>query len=1006
MGGSDNVQLRQHLLASENDINTLSGFAASGRLHFGVNFRPAPQGQPMPMQQYPGGPMSPNPNYNAQGQAYSNHDLVTPVLESAGGVPNSRKASMTSSSMQRFFRRREDVPFDDETGADLGGISRTDMSFNDITHLRGSGRYGTAAYTSMDTAPIIPVVGPPGAGGTKSLNNVQYRKFMNHQKKLNLAQGARAMSLAGGNPMDKDPRTQSFTNPADRAMSLGNPMNGPRTQSLASSNSFRGAPGPGMSGPMGPNQARPRPPMGYMPQNGYMGHPPGIQGGMNPNYPQMYNQQGGPVMNMPPNQVPNMGMRPGNQFAYRGGPPSVRANSLNNNMGMYQPQMDGRTQSLTGMPGMHSNGPPNMHMAQNGHPHPYMEHSTDSLMNVVEEEEETEKPLPAIVTSESHDDDHVYKFEDGELGNQISRKSTIKKNNSMRVKKIDLFNKSASPEQPKFIASGRQSGHNLSDVDGLLDEESSPPNDTRGNGLNLVYKASSGSLDKLSMQTSNDLERNLKSRLIKLKSLTQNTAFKNFRSPSLNHSDQLETHEDDEDSNLNPTESLDYQLGALSQARSESILTSAEAHSIGKLHPTVGLDHPESDTAKSVLRNSSSSRELRDSLTSLKSKGVLSQDTSDVQDDRELIASRNTSLSRSTSMLKAQGILGQTSMFSKETSDIVDETKVDVEQTQRKSTPPSTSKSRNLFKRLSRSSSKKNVNEQVDDHSVGVKPVKPLSFTKSELAIMNCNNELQNELQLVTSELAQSIKRELAAESRNMTSDSPKLQSASHHDLMEKSQIIADLQDKLNKERKLRFISEEHALLAEHGQSPSPLKLNYEKNEIYNQLLVKNDLVIQLQDKLSDLNESLPTRLDSDMLDKFNKLMEENTELRAKVKRLEAQQAESCESSLSSCHDESGGEALNEYEQALIMSLRTQRDELREMITRLTASQNAELKMSQDRVKSLEAKLEKQLAINDKLTRRAEKTAAKESSLLLSGAGGKLQGLSIVSSEKKFRDDF
>ena len=41
------------------------------------------------------------------------------------------------------------------------------------------------------------------------------------------------------------------------------------------------------------------------------------------------------------------------------------------------------------------------------------------------------------------------------------------------------------------------------------------------------------------------------------------------------------------------------------------------------------------------------------------------------------------------------------------------------------------------------------------------RPEKPLKFTKEELGIMNCNSELLNDLQLVTTELASSIKREL-----------------------------------------------------------------------------------------------------------------------------------------------------------------------------------------------------------------------------------------------------
>ena len=120
----------------------------------------------------------------------------------------------------------------------------------------------------------------------------------------------------------------------------------------------------------------------------------------------------------------------------------------------------------------------------------------------------------------------------------------------------------------------------------------------------------------------------------------------------------------------------------------------------------------------------------------------------------------------------------------------------------------------------------------------------PLTFTKEEMSIMNCNNDLLNELELVTTELASSIKRELALESKLRNSpqqqqNSPKLDEELKSEITEKSRVIADLQEKLSKERRLRFISEEHALLGEHGQAPSALKLNYEKTELYKQLLIK-----------------------------------------------------------------------------------------------------------------------------------------------------------------------
>lgn len=194
-------------------------------------------------------------------------------------------------------------------------------------------------------------------------------------------------------------------------------------------------------------------------------------------------------------------------------------------------------------------------------------------------------------------------------------------------------------------------------------------------------------------------------------------------------------------------------------------------------------------------------------------------------------------------------------------------------------------------------------------------------FTREELGIMNCNNELLNELELVTTELASAVRRELSLENKLRGGSSPlsgrflpnsesKDESVMERQLIKNQNEIADLQDKLNKERRLRFISEEHALLMENGITPSPLKLNYEKTEIYRQLLLKNDEVNQLQDRLDEYERkynggasnvsgiSAPTypkeiglpptsesssSSNNDMLAGYNQLLNENTDLKFKL---------------------------------------------------------------------------------------------------------------------------
>lgn len=378
-------------------------------------------------------------------------------------------------------------------------------------------------------------------------------------------------------------------------------------------------------------------------------------------------------------------------------------------------------------------------------------------------------------------------------------------------------------------------------------------------------------------------------------------------------------------------------------------------------------------------------------------------------------------ISSSNSELKLQGLLPSSGLLKGTDTEGHHGPVVDQQDAKRKSRTSSIStKSRSFIKRLSMSGSKKTLGDELSvdepNSAYGLRVVsssstkelrKPLVFTKEELAIMTCNNDLQNELQMVTSELAKSIKRELVLEShlRNGKNGVDPSDGQTYEEMStERAGIISDLLEKLNNERRLRFISEEHAILSEHGQSPSALKLDYEKNEIYKQLLAKNDLVNQLQDKLDELENQGASDSGRGLLHKYNDLLKENSELRYK---LENALANGEKRGLSF----SQADTTNEYEQAQIISLRTQRDELREMLTKLTSSQNTELKIAQERIKTLEDKLQKVNMINDKLSRRLDRGGElskgneySHEAMFTSGRGGKLLGLDVVSPRKKFYD--
>lgn len=1157
---SEKAKLRQRILAGESDINTLSGFDAMGTLQILDYGLPTQH----PMHAHSSGSVG-----------YSNHDLLTPVNTPGGYAGTTQGKSMTSTSsrsMQRFFRRKGDAVFDDETGADISDVA-AEMTFQDITHIRGNGRYNTSYMQSLDTLPIIPVVGGTGStANPKNLNNIQYRKYMNHQKKLNYANGARAMSLAGSNPMSPmhlmsgpDPRSMSFGGPQDgRTMSLGGQMNqmanGPRTMSLNSnamlwSQGQMPMNGPRVSGPMGPGN----------PQMNQMNMAPMQTNQMNMKGMQMNQMHVNPqYLNMGPRVPHAQSLRGGNplNLQFRGPPPNMRNNSLGG-MGMAGPQgysaMGSRAQSLTQgianpptykmIPGRPPPQPYHLYQ-QNSHnrfqgtgdylaPRPPQNNhynSNDSLMNFAEVDEEKEylndnnayQSIPlasdAFNEEEEEEDDYVYKFEDDGTGPQPSRKSTVKKSNSMRVRRLDLFKPNNGTTEEVELEDEpalhlQNTGDRLSEKQAIEDndEEINEHPAAQTDKLNVLrdseendvftrapefhspqkhppqtsidnFAASTRELSKYSptkstnskdygtlneQDTSKD-SLDSKKRPIRLKSLTANTAFSNFRPPSSSLStifgleaDSRPNNEFDQphnDKNSSETESQSSAYTSDTPKRSgtaNALFSPSSEHHSPSLEQSLKLvgmpadnyeelelgqrralplivnkiDKDENNGNIEDLNNidsevpvshSESSRATSDTRVGLISRSPLFS-TTDKVDITPLLQKRTSAISRSNSKLKMQGLLPSGNLITgTDTNNMFKGPPLEILETDKKEkrksrTSSISTKSKSFIKRLSISGTKKNISDDVDYEDVtsanpsfglrvpssgSIKETKkPLIFSKEELAIMSCNNDLQNELQLVISELAMSIKRELALEAQ-LRNDKVHFHSSggqtNEEEMTEKGKIIAELLEKLNNERKLRFISEEHAILSEHGQKPSALKLDYEKNEIYKQLLAKNDLVNQLQDRIEELEYANSARSDDDLLHKYNDLLRENSELRSRLENAQTldHNPEHHSGFISSY---SHGEDRNEYELAQIISLRAQRDELREVITKLTSSQNVELKVAQDRIKTLKDKLQKMNMINDKLSKRLHR-GENSREAFTTGQGGKLLGFDIVSPRKKFVD--
>lgn len=1080
MSAQNQKQLRDQLLSENPSTHALSGFGP-GQPTAGNTDR----AQSMLYQMgYVPEIHQPHPN---QQRPLTNHDLVTPVLDlQSHANASSRKSSMNI----RLFRRKgnEPVHFDDDKGADILDFAAAQCSINDLTHLRDSGRYNTMGFGASDTAPIIPTFGTFD-GKPKNMNNVQYRKHMNHQKKMNLAQSARAMSLAGGNPMASGTsRTLSLVGgggPYDRAMSLGMASaannramslnsnvylqqgRGPPPQQQQRPMMRNGAISPNHNYPMGqphtmslrsnsgyPQQQRGPPPMGARansmgmrlnpnyfnggPPGQFQGHPGQFQGQGQPQGPPGHFQGQGPP------QGPYVGAQgyPGQiqgqqgQFISQGlfnGPPRTRSFTDPSKL---IPQKQGFPPIS---PPMDSSASNNSTPTLNPGPIPHPawtkgallglgQQSNDSLMNVVEEEEEDSKihpqksagdrlslkdfkskPLPAHdldsflpPTSPGADEgDHVFRF-DNSLSPQVSRKSTIKKTNSKRVRKLDLF--SSDPVQD----------------DDKTESVQSPP------------RINCENLDSPLSPAGSQSSPNSKKSAIKLRSLTANTVFSNFRSVLSQGTDSLSKPEEQSPDSENVKSS-----GASLRTEFEQGLNASNSVYSGSTKGQEKETTDEFNLQKTLLQSSmvSSAKisvpaekldEVSSKLEPLQSKSsAYSVDASELQIDNpkrhlqlpsaevltkasQEIERRASTLSRSNSELKLQGFLPTSSLL-KNTSRIPSTSSIQELDDDKKDKRKSGVSARGLIKRLSKSSIKRAPEEPKELAK------ESFSFTKEELAIMTCNNDLQNELQLVTSELALSIKRELDLENQlrsrqNTLTGSQKIRDGLADALAEKSRIIADLQDKLNNERRLRFISEEHAILAENGQSPSALKLDYEKNEIYKQLLVKNDLVTQLQDKLEESAQISNGDSHESLLHKYNDLVKENSDLKARLRDAEAHNLSNDDGNTDdTSEDDSDSGANQEYEKAQIMSLRTQRDELREMIVKLTVSQNTELKVANDRIKLLETKLEKANPGTLKQSRRLlrgenESVSNKSTDPFSSSQGGRLQGLNIVSPTNKLFD--
>lgn len=311
--------------------------------------------------------------------------------------------------------------------------------------------------------------------------------------------------------------------------------------------------------------------------------------------------------------------------------------------------------------------------------------------------------------------------------------------------------------------------------------------------------------------------------------------------------------------------------------------------------------------------------------------------------------------------------------------------------------------------------------EELDSSSSGKSKSENFTLTKQDMELLNGNKDLMDELETVTSELAASIRRELHFEGQLKNRKLPSF--SEHNDvkdqLLEKLKELVDLQQKLNKERSARFIYEDYLLKLKNGNEPSALQLNLEKEELRQQLL-EMEISNQFDDNAGEHDTKESIREDSNIDEKYTELMKENNHLKLEVipsleKRvstanlLDANAVTARELNLVKG---GGGHNLGNQESEFSVSferdqLRSQRDELREAVSQLKSNHSHEIKIFQEKIANLETRLDEAGELNRQLTKRLDTPSPTEHSEHTRDSVIPRQGrmgISLISSDRSLSD--
>lgn len=952
--------------------------------------------------------------------------------------------------------------FDDDQGADIQDLTNgTALSFDDITHIRDRGPYGAKTLDTTPIIPTIgqPINSKANSNieYRKQMNQMKKAAFASGARAMSLTAGTntfqqqnaypqggrlmtmgqgmgpRAMSLRPTGPMygpgqagqGFGPQSgQGFGNGPvapgygySRAGSLASgphPMphgpNGPMSMGAPHPNGqFMGYQGQGqghwqyMQGaqpryPQGPPmnaQFNPNVPNGQFNPNAPNGqfNPNVPNGQFNPKVPNGQFNPNGPNPNVPNPNVPNPNVPNGQ---YNGQPPApghYQANVDNGNFAAapVNPGQGNHTGSNASLPMAHSmSSQPQLSSISEGENRTSRDLGLDAPENINEDLRYDSPPIPANFSGDTaKPDQNQKKFEkessdtESVYEGDLSRKLTLKTSNSVRLRKINLFNENE--ESPLFNV--KKDGSRKS----VITDDDSPvkrrenrekyKNVGATNSKDVFYTASEFD-NKSGLGDDNDSQKDsgwmLRSRSIQL--LVANTAFNNFRNrdEKKERQDRVSLKGSIRSSIAEEPEDKKRFLIKLFRRQSKDVTNDAKENE----HKRAEFDAAKKEEDERIRQEE---EEKQAEAQRLQAEAEEQRLRAEAEQKRLQAEAEEQRLQAEAEEQKSAQVANEREMNTQKDTDYGKE-EVQPELRERQL--------RQVGDRFLRtSSSAKAPSISNSDDTTEMSPTSPsgsssLTFTKKDLRIMNCNNELLDELELVTTELAMCIKRELSLD----------LELKSPNTVLQHLQHLSELQAKLNEERRHRIIAEEHVLLHEHNQSPSLLQINYEKDDIYKQLLIKTDMVAQLEDKLAEY-QLQNNGNDRDLASKYNDLLKEVTDLKLRViPELEKKRDEEDDKELLLDYDD---EIYGQKQMLLatpdakdnvftgdydITKIRSQRDELRDVVTQLTRKHEYELRAAQDKIRILEKKYEDMREMNAKMSK-MEGTG---------GRGGKLQGFSIV----------